>query len=171
MAAALAAGVLVCGCAAPAHATPHVTVEVLPQGTTLDDIAGIPGLSLGLMSAGIGDVPAEQTYLDISQGNRIASSLYDGALPAGPVSPPDPTAWNRILERAKDAPGEIIPGLLASTLLSADIPVHAGPFVPGSAGLMAVDRDGMLSRVSGSRGLTRAVVGRPLPATLDLEEA
>lgn len=161
MAAALAAGVLVCGCAAPAHATPHVTVEVLPQGTTLDDIAGIPGLSLGLMSAGIGDVPAEQTYLDISQGNRIASSLYDGALPAGPVSPPDPTAWNRILERAKDAPGEIIPGLLASTLLSADIPVHAGPFVPGSAGLMAVDRDGMLSRVSGSRGLTVLSSGVP----------
>ena len=33
------------------------------------------------MSAGLGTVPAEQTYLDISQGNRVFDSLYDSDLP------------------------------------------------------------------------------------------
>ena len=38
-------------------------------------------MSPGLMSAGLGAVPAEQTYLDITQGNRVFDSLYDAELP------------------------------------------------------------------------------------------
>jgi len=34
------------------------------------------------MSAGLGTVPAQQTYLDVGQGNRIFDSLYDTELPA-----------------------------------------------------------------------------------------
>ena len=34
------------------------------------------------MSAGIGGVPAAQTYLDITQGNRVSESLYDDELPS-----------------------------------------------------------------------------------------
>ncbi len=35
------------------------------------------------MSAGLGTVPPEQTYLDIGQGNRVFDSLYDTDLPPG----------------------------------------------------------------------------------------
>ena len=50
--------------------------SLLPPGTTVDELAR-PGFSPGLMSAGLGIVPAAQTYLDISQGNRVFDSLYD----------------------------------------------------------------------------------------------
>jgi hypothetical protein len=69
------------------------------------------------MSAGLGSVPAEQTYLDISQGNRVFDSLYGAELPrdvgggiCGPAYSP------AVIERAESAPAEIVPGLLAATL-------------------------------------------------------
>jgi hypothetical protein len=65
------------------------------------------GMSPGLMSAGLGLVPAGQTYLDIGQGNRIFDSLYDDDLPPA------------LLRRAESAPAEIVPGLLARTLARA----------------------------------------------------
>ena len=73
------------------------------------------------MSAGLGSVPAEQTYLDIGQGNRVFDSLYDPSdLPAAvgddvcaPVRSP------AVVERAESAPADIVPGLLASTLARA----------------------------------------------------
>jgi len=65
------------------------------------------------MSAGLGEVPAEQTYLDIGQGNRVFGSLYDEPLPSK-VGNPD--WWREVVERAETAPAEIVPGLLASTL-------------------------------------------------------
>src|SRR3954453_10878129 len=68
--------------AASADATPRVAVAVLPPGTTPEQLARVPGMSLGLMSAGIGRVPAAQPYLDISQGPRLDPSLYDARLPA-----------------------------------------------------------------------------------------
>jgi hypothetical protein len=71
----------------------------------------------GLLSAGLGSVPAEQTYLDISQGNRIFDSLYDSELPArvgGGVCGPGYS--RQVVERAESAPADIVPGLLASTL-------------------------------------------------------
>ncbi len=73
------------------------------------------------MSAGLGEVPAEQTYLDISQGNRVFDSLYDGPLPERRGNS---EWWREVVERAESAPAEIVPGLLATTLretgLSAD---------------------------------------------------
>jgi hypothetical protein len=74
----------------------------------------------GLMSAGLGSVPAAQTYLDVSQGNRVFDSLYDEGLPAhvrGGVCGP---AYSRaVVERAESAPAEIEPGLLAAILARA----------------------------------------------------
>ncbi len=62
-------------------------------------------------------MPAEQTYLDITQGNRVFDSLYDSDLPAdigggvcGPAYSP------MVVERAESAPAAIVPGLLAATL-------------------------------------------------------
>jgi len=69
------------------------------------------------MSAGLGSVPAAQTYLDISQGNRVFDSLYDSELPRdvqGGICGPGYS--KAVVERAESAPGEIVPGLLAATL-------------------------------------------------------
>jgi hypothetical protein len=69
------------------------------------------------MSAGLGSVPAAQTYLDISQGNRVFDSLYDSDLPrhiGGGICGPDYAP--EVVERAESAPAEIVPGLLAATL-------------------------------------------------------
>ena len=79
MATALAAGVFACLWATPALGR-SVTLVALPQGTTVGELTRA-GLSPGVMSAGIGPVPAEQTYLDISQGNRVDDALYDRSLP------------------------------------------------------------------------------------------
>jgi hypothetical protein len=66
------------------------------------------------MSAGLGTVPPEQTYLDVGQGNRVFDSLYDRPLPERRG---DRARWRReVVERAESAPAEIVPGLLGSTL-------------------------------------------------------
>ncbi len=72
------------------------------------------GLSPGLMSAGLGKVPAAQTYLDVGQGNRVFDSLYDTALPR--LDRDRGRWWREVVERAEAAPAEIVPGLLRSTL-------------------------------------------------------
>jgi hypothetical protein len=70
-----------------------------------------------LLSAGLGAVPAEQTYLDISQGNRVFDLFYSSALPGdsgGGICGP---AYSKaVVERAESAPADIVPGLLAATL-------------------------------------------------------
>ncbi|HEX4463508.1 MAG TPA: hypothetical protein VH042_02570 [Solirubrobacterales bacterium] len=69
------------------------------------------------MSAGLGSVRAAQTYLDISQGNRVFDSLYDSDLPGhveGGICGPGYS--KAVVERAESAPAEIVPGLLATTL-------------------------------------------------------
>jgi hypothetical protein len=78
------------------------------------------GFSPGLMSAGLGTVPAGQTYLDVGQGNRVFDSLYDEDLPERGG---DPAAWWRaVKKRAGTAPADIVPGLLASSLRKRGIP-------------------------------------------------
>jgi hypothetical protein len=102
--------------AAPA-ASAQATLVWVPSGTTPSELADV-GMSPGLMSAGLGSVPAAQTYLDITQGNRVFGSLYKDPLPeaAGPVPLNRPIGSGEIVERAESAPAEIVPGLLAATL-------------------------------------------------------
>jgi hypothetical protein len=76
------------------------------------------------MSAGLGSVSAEQTYLDITQGNRVFNSLYDSKLP--PEDGCGPAFWTAVKERADSAPADIVPGLLQSTLESAGVGVRVG---------------------------------------------
>jgi hypothetical protein len=96
-----------------------VTLAFVPRGTDVEELAEA-GFSPGLMSAGLGSVPAAQTYLDISQGNRVFDSLYDSDLPpevgGGVCGPPYSPA---VVERAETAPADIVPGLLAATLAGA----------------------------------------------------
>ena len=89
----------------------------MPPGTTVAELAAA-GFAPGIMSAGLGTVPAEQTYLDVGQGNRVFDSLYDQPLPEhrGDAA----RWWREVVERAESAPADIVPGLLASTLRKAD---------------------------------------------------
>jgi hypothetical protein len=115
--------VLLLFAAAPAAAKdpPAVQLILLPPETTVRDLADA-GFSPGLMSAGLGTVPREQTYLDITQGNRVFDSLYDEDLPQrGDHCSP---WWAAVLERADSAPADIVPGLLSTTLAAAGVEVR-----------------------------------------------
>lgn len=97
-------------------ADPEVTLAWVPQGTSVERLARA-GMSPGLISAGLGSVPAAQTYLDIGQGNRVFDSLYKDDLPSGVRVPVNrPVADPAVLRRAESAPADIVPGLLATTL-------------------------------------------------------
>ncbi len=121
----------------------RAVVAVLPYGTTVDQIAAVPELAPGVVSAGLGAVPLAQTFLDVSQGNRVNETLYDGDLPRlylrDGVVPP--RLWDRTVQRAAGAPANIVPGLLASTLVAAGVPV-AAETDGGLETLAAVDRNG-----------------------------
>jgi hypothetical protein len=129
---------------------PRVIVAVVPYGTTVEQIAAVPELAPGIISAGLSSVPPAQTFLDVSQGNRTNESLYDRDLPPLYVEdgrvPPD--LWARTLKRADSAPADIVPGLLASTIAEAAIPVATSG---GSdlASLIAVNRHGRVHVVRG----------------------
>ena len=95
----------------------------MPPGTTVAELAEA-GYAPGLMSRGLGTVPAEQTYLDIGQGNRVFDSLYDRDLP--PRTEANEAAWWReVVARAESAPAEIVPGLLTRTLRRANLAPRA----------------------------------------------
>ncbi len=121
-----------------------MVIAVLPGGTTVEQIARVEGMSPGVVSAGLGDVPLIQTYLDIGQGNRVNKHLYDPEVPPsvqvrdGRVHPPQ---WSEVVDRAEGAPADIVPGLLASTLEEGGVPVTAEDDA-GLATLIAVDREG-----------------------------
>ena len=104
--------------ACPAAASPDqkVVLAWVPAETTVAELAEA-GFAPGILSPGLGTVPAEQTYLDIGQGNRVFDSLYDEPLPERSGNPPQ--WWREVVERAESAPAEIVPGLLASSLANA----------------------------------------------------
>ncbi len=123
-----------------------VVIALLPYGTTVEEIGSVPELAPGLISAGLGSVPITQTFLDVSQGNRVNENLYDGDLPSLflPNGQVTPVTWKAVLDRAEDAPARIEPGLLASTVLAAGLPVEAEPEA-GLASLMVIDREGRVA--------------------------
>src|SRR3954451_19460154 len=129
----------------------RITIAVVPPGVSLAELAGIRGMGVGLLSAGIGGVPAEQTYLDVGQGTRIQGSLYDRPLPALKVGPGPgeprvpPRQWRKVRERADAAPADVVPGLLASTLEDGYVAVDADPGARRAA-LVLADERGLLGQ-------------------------
>ena len=156
MATALAAGVFACLWATPALGR-SVTLVALPQGTTVGELTRA-GLSPGVMSAGIGPVPAEQTYLDIAQGNRVDDALYDRSLPPLRSIGARVPNWEQIVQRADGAPADIVPGLLASSLVARGIRSAAVP-AAGPAALLAARRDGVVGTDGGTVTVISAGVG------------
>ncbi len=109
---------LIWGSAAVAAPSQRVVLAWLPSDTSVAALAAA-GFSPGVLSAGLGAVPAEQTYLDIGQGNRVFDSLYDAPLPERDGSPS--RWWREVVARAESAPAEIVPGLLFSSLAAAGL--------------------------------------------------
>jgi hypothetical protein len=105
-------------------------------------------MAVGLMSAGVGDVPAGQTYLDVGQGARAAPSLYDKPLPPlrangeGAATAIASRQWDAARSRARGVPADLVPGLLGSALESAG--VRARSSVADAALAMVVSEQGRL---------------------------
>ncbi len=146
----------------------------VPSSTTVGELAAT-GFSPGLMSAGLGTVTPEQTYLDIGAGNRVFNSLYDHDLP--PMPRRDCLGWfEEAQERAATAPDEIEPGLLVEALRQGAVSVFAngdaacplglepgtgvGPVgLPGvfEVGEARLGRAARTARRLGSRGIVIAI--------------
>jgi hypothetical protein len=142
----------------PRAAPPVVTIAIVPKGTTPAQLARVNGVGVGLMSAGIGRVPPAQTLIDIGQGARINPSLYDQSLPAiharrgvrgRPLRIP-PRIWEPVRRRAADAPADLVPGLLGTTLATRQVPVHVGASA-GAATAMVADERGRVPETGGCR--------------------
>jgi len=164
--------------AAGAAGPDRVSVVIWPPETSLKDLASA-GYSPGLMSAGLGTVLPDQTYLDIGQGNRVFDSLYDRDLP---VVGDGCEAWTKAVEgRATSAPADIVPFLLnreaqsheAAIFWLGDIACAFGGF-PGGEGAVGfrtlfygeapLSRRVKASRFLGSDRLTIAIA-RPTGAS------
>ena len=158
-------------CPPAAAAQPRLTFALLPNGTGIEELESVSGLSPGLMSAGLGEVADEQTYLDITQGNRVFDSLYDGDLPYIDVIPIPGGDWQEVVERAESAPADIVPGLLATLLPGRERGSGAGL----AGALLETDRAGRPgggfevreANIAELSGLVRDLRGRDLLIALE----
>jgi hypothetical protein len=127
----------------------HITIAVVPGGTSVGELSRVPGMGVGILSAGIGEVSASQTYLDIGQGARIPDSLYESPLPplsfetgaAGGVPGVPRATWQGIQERASSAPADLVPGLLGGLLYRHGVSAAVDPGA-GQAGAILAGRRG-----------------------------
>src|ERR671916_499782 len=114
-----------CALPAPAGAAPRaliafVPTEPAPKSPLLFDLAE-RDFSYGMASPSIGAYSKRQMALDMSQGSRIANSAYPEKLKRldlrlDPDGGGQVKGFRRARSRADDAPGDVIPGLLADTL-------------------------------------------------------
>jgi hypothetical protein len=111
--------------AAGADARPRVLIGFVPTSPApkmplLFDLAE-RDFSYGVTSATLGAFSKRQMLLDISQGSRIANHAYPDPLERldlrlGPSGDGRIKGFRLARRRAIDAPGDVVPGLLASTL-------------------------------------------------------
>ncbi len=115
----------------------------VPATRPVEQLASVPSLSTGIMSAAQGSYTTAQLLLDITQGSRVSTSAYSPARPpALSLQPRGAGAvveeWQAVLERAHDAPQVLEPGLLASQ-------------IPGGAGYAGIAGGSDCGRSCGSR--------------------
>lgn len=136
-------------CAAQARAAPRAVIAFLPRGPgearpLLDEFA-LRGMAIGMTSPTVGGFAPRQMALDMSQGARIPTRLYSKRIGSLRLSRGRLTEWQVALRRAARAPGNLDPGLLASTIERAGGRVgYAG--APGAraavAAIVAADSGG-----------------------------
>ena len=140
----------------------QVTVIVLPQGIVPGDLESLEGAAIGLMNPGLGDVSAQQTWLDVSQGARAFDSTYD--TPLERVYPGGETAvgWEKVLRRSSSTQTTVLPGLLASVLARHDLNAAAADSA-GAAALAIVRRDGSVARAPRACGGPDSMIRDGIP--------
>lgn len=125
-----------------------------PEPVLVADLQQLPGFAVGLLSPMLGRYSPTQMMLDISQGARVASSLYKPVVPRPPglvsqangvdAAPGRFVQWRTLVKRADDVPGNIVPGLLAESLERAGKSTtwiaYAG--APTITGISAADTSG-----------------------------
>jgi hypothetical protein len=150
---------LIAAAALAAVASPAASAAPGPRAAVLflrGPVLAQPALSLGLTSPTLGGYKRPQLAIDLSQGARLSTRAYTRKLPALRVQPtahrPQATVlgWDRVVRRARDAPGDVVPGLLATSITR-----HGGSVAyAGVAGaedteaLSAADEAGRIGRVS-----------------------
>ena len=140
-------------------AQPLVTIAVVPEDTSPKALGGLKDSAVGLLNPGLGDVPTDQTWLDVSQGSRAFNSTYDIPLDDLVITPERVIPWEKVRKRARLASPDLRPGLLATALAAADhgTVVATGT---GSPALMGVNRVGRLTPLQG--GCSREACPRAL---------
>lgn len=117
------------------------------------ELAAIPTLSTGILSATQGTYKPAQLLLDITQGARVSYSAYTPAYPPSlslaplGASSAQVQPWEKVRKRAEEAPQILLPGLLASSIPGGGAYVGVG----GQSALdatLAADRSGSVAAVS-----------------------
>jgi hypothetical protein len=139
---------------APRALIAFVPTEPAPKSPLLFDLAE-RDFSYGMASPSIGAYSKRQMLLDMSQGSRIANSAYPEKLKRldlrlDPDGGGQVKGFRRARSRADDAPGEVIPGLLADTLRGRG---RSAAYVgvvgfPQTEAVVAADRKGRVERIS-----------------------
>ncbi|MDP8909879.1 MAG: hypothetical protein M3N47_12370, partial [Chloroflexota bacterium] len=120
--------------------------------TVFERLSARPALALGLMGATQGAYDPRQALLDLTAGNRVSRSGYEPRdVPRYDVRRGDRgwevTQWEAVRARARSAPTDIVPGLLAGS-----VPGGAGYVSPAKRpaldAVLAANRDGALAEVS-----------------------
>ena len=108
------------------------------------------------MSAGLGTVTPEQTYLDIGAGNRVFNSLYDHEIGPAPEAASACRSWfAQAVERAESAPDEIEPGLMVERLEDGGVVVFGAGASACPLGIMRLRRRPRRLATGGQPGCSR----------------
>ena len=134
----------------PAIGRSSALLLFLPAATSRQ-LASVPALSTGILSAAQSSYSTAQLLLDITQGSRVSTSAYDPARPpALSLRPRGGGAvveqWPAVLKRAHGAPQILEPGLLASQ-------------IPGGGGYAGIAERSDAGQAGGTDGQGTAIAG------------
>jgi hypothetical protein len=144
-AAALSASVF----APPAGAAPlprRAMIAFLPTHFAYNVLESEEGMAVGLTSPTLGGYKRPQLAIDISQGARLSTRAYTRKLPPLRRVGNRVAGWDKVMQRARDAPGDVVPGLLAATVGGATYVGVRG--AEDTESFAAADRSGVIRRVS-----------------------
>ena len=99
----------------------HALIAFLPAADVAGSLERMERLgAVGVTSPTVGGYEPRQMFLDIGQGARVSTRVYDDELPALRLLPNGRIAgWKAAVRRAEDAPGDVVPGLLGEAVRSA----------------------------------------------------
>ena len=117
------------------------------------------------MNPGLGEVSAQQTWLDVSQGARAFDSSYDTPLDRVFAAGESTVGWEKAVKRAHSTEATLVPGLFASVLGAHGLQATAAESA-GSAALSVVRRDGELTPAPRACGGPDRMIEPDSPAEL-----